>query len=401
MLLALLLFLGAGLYLVFVTQDPTVQGSLNAQLTASQEPGVLLDDELNTVEVARTIGPRVVAIQLEVEGQRVSPFDSPQPRQGGGSGFVVDGEGRIITNYHVVLPVLERNSLQMVPGGTLTVSFLQNPDEEFPVRVHGANPDVDLALLEFVDPDNRPDVVPVEIGDSDLIEVGQKVVAIGNPFGLHTTVTTGIVSAIERERPGIAGIEIPYIQTDAAINPGNSGGPLLDSSGRVVGINNAILGPGTFIGIGFAVPSSLLMETWDGLVAGGLSGFVAAAAAIPDRPRIGMETGLSIDDYPDEVVEELDLPEHGVIVQNVTPGGPADAAGITGPSFGVVVGGTTFPAGGDVITHIDGKQVFSIRDIQEVILEREAGDVVELTIWRGGDVRTVEVALQVVPPEGE
>jgi serine protease Do len=394
-LLLAVVVLSPAFYLLLATPDSSVHRPLNAQ----NEPTAFLDDERNTMEIARRVGPRVVSVQLQVEGQRVVPFQEPQRQAGGGSGFVVDEDGRIITNYHVVLPVLRNRSVELMEGASLTVSFLSDPDEEFPVRVHGANPDVDLALLEFVEPGDRPPVEPVEIGNSDLVEVGQKVVAIGNPFGLHSTVTTGIVSAIERERPGIAGIEIPYIQTDAAINPGNSGGPLLDSGGRVIGINNAILGPGAFIGIGFAVPSSLLMETWDGLVEGGLTGFVAAVAEIPNRPRLGMSTRFGVEDYPEEVVEELDLPEHGVIVESVTPGGPAAEAGLQGPRLGVVVGETIFPAGGDIITHIEGEPVHTIRDIQEVVLEREAGDVVELTVWRGGEVRTIRVELRVVEPE--
>jgi serine protease Do len=292
-----------------------------------------LEYEENTVEVVRQYGPSVVAVTIVVEGRRMLPFGDPQEQVGGGSGFVVDEEGHIVTNFHVVAPALGDmiEALELAPGASITVSFLERPDEEFAVRVLGANPDFDLALLALVNAEDFPEVELIPLADSDLVEVGEKVIAIGNPFGLHSTVTTGVVSAVEREQPGLVGIEIPFIQTDAAINPGNSGGPLLNSSGEVIGINNAILAPaGTFVGIGFAVPSNLLEESLDDLLAGGLSGLAAAAAQIPDRPRLGIIAGPSVADYPEPLRAELGLPEEGVTVMEVSPGGPADEAGIAG-----------------------------------------------------------------------
>src|SRR5690606_6972342 len=152
---------------------------------------------------------------------------APQTRQSSGSGFVVDDEGHIVTNYHVVRAALEADSVALRTGGTITVVFPGSADE-LPVTVVGANPDYDLALLALEDPGALPQgVTPIELADSDTALVGQKVIAIGNPFGLQSSVTQGIISAIGRELPSIGRVEIQMIQTDAAINPGNSGGPLL------------------------------------------------------------------------------------------------------------------------------------------------------------------------------
>ena len=374
--------------------------------TVAQSTDALLTDEENTVRVVQEYGPSVVAIQITVEGVQVHPLLQPREQEGGGSGFIVDEAGRIITNFHVVQPTLSEDALangviELRPEASITVSFLGDPDREHPVRVRGANPDFDLALLEFEDPGAASAVAPLRLGDSGEVVPGQKAIAIGTPFGLHSSVTTGIVSAIERQRPGLVGLEIPFIQTDAAINPGNSGGPLLDSDGQVIGVNNAILAPGGrggFIGVGFAVPSNLLRESLGELVAGGLSGVAAAVAEIPDRPRLGLTAGFSVGDYPPGLREELRLPEHGLVVTEVSLGGPADQAGIEPATEGVPLAGQLFPVGGDVITAVEGEPLRRVIELQRVILEREAGDTVKLTVWRDGEARRVEVTLEVVAP---
>ncbi|MFA5552660.1 MAG: trypsin-like peptidase domain-containing protein, partial [Trueperaceae bacterium] len=207
-----------------------------------------LEDERNTVQIVADRGPSVVAINVEVRGNRVNPFEElerlfpnflppqfreqylgPQVQQSSGSGFVVAPD-ELVTNYHVIEGALDGASLELREGASIKVVFAGS-SEEFDVRVVGANPDFDLALLELVDGNAIPaSAVPLEIADSSTAQVGQKVVAIGNPFGLQSSVSQGIISAIGRELPSIGQIEIPMIQTDAAINPGNSGGPLLDSS---------------------------------------------------------------------------------------------------------------------------------------------------------------------------
>lgn len=358
--------------------------------------------ELNTIEVVRSAGASVVSVRASASGEEgAGPSDGRQVA--GGSGFVVDEIGRIITNFHVVAMAIGEVSddpVALAPGASLSVSYLGSPEIEHPVRVVGANPDVDLALLELLEPDQAPTVAAIPLADSDRVLVGQKAIAIGNPFGLHSSVTAGIVSAVERNQPGLVGIDIPYIQTDAAINPGNSGGPLLNSAGRVVGINNTILAPaGAFAGIGLAVPSNLLREAMEELRAGGLSGLAAAAAQLPDRPRLGLQIGLRVADYPAPLRERLGLPAQGVVVTGVSEGGPADRAGIRGPEGAVLIDEQPYPVGMDVITALDGEAVARALDVQRIILAREAGDVVTVTLWRDGREIALEIALELVPIE--
>ncbi|WP_006746685.1 S1C family serine protease [Thioalkalivibrio paradoxus] len=360
--------------------------------------------EQNTIEIVQRVAPSVVSVRVSAPGTPAEG-ESDGQRVAGGSGFVVDGAGRIITNFHVVAMAIGEgpdDTVELAPGARLSVSYLGSPETEHPVRILGANPDVDLALLELIEPDRAPFVPPIPLADSDRVQVGQKAVAIGNPFGLHSSVTAGIVSAVERTQPGLVGIEIPYIQTDAAINPGNSGGPLLNSAAQVVGVNNTILAPaGAFAGIGLAVPSNLLREAMAELLAGGLSGLAAAAAQLPDRPRIGLQIALRVADYPRALRERLELPPQGVVVTGVARNGPGDRAGIRGPEGVVVVDGQPFPYGMDVITAIDGEPVARAIDVQRVVLQRDAGDIVTVTIWRDGEAMDLEVALEVVPREDE
>ncbi len=388
---------------------------------AAQEAAARLQDEQNTIDVIEAIGPSVVAINVEIRGTVVNPFQDlpflpepfrdllpqgrgiPQVQQSSGSGFVIDDEGRIVTNYHVIRAALQTDSIEQRDGATITVEF---PDSEDPITAHvlGANPDYDLALLELEDPGAVPENAdPIELADSTQVRVGQKAIAIGNPFGLQSTVTKGIVSAIGRELTSIGQVDIPMIQTDAAINPGNSGGPLLDSSGRLIGINTMIVpgmtsvGSAGNIGIGFAVPSSLLTETLADLESGGLIGFYAATADIDNRPRIGFQ-GISVSDYPDEARAALGMPEQGVVVVQVAPGGPADEAGLVGSTYMAVIGNQQYPAGGDIIVSANGDPVETIQDLQALVLEHEAGDVVTLTVQRGNEEVELEVTLAVVEP---
>jgi serine protease Do len=358
---------------------------------------VRLSDEENTIAIIRRYAPCVVAVRVAAPESGISGEIPGQTA--GGSGFVVDEQGRIVTNFHVVMAALEDGTVELREGASITVSYQSAPQIEFPVRVQGANLDIDLALLEPLNGVQRPNTGYIPLGNSDLVVVGQKVIAIGNPFGLQSTVTTGIVSAIERGIPALAGLEIPFIQTDAAINPGNSGGPLLNSSGEVIGINNAILSPGgTFAGIGFAVPSNMLLESFDQLAAGGLSGFAVAAAGINARPRLGIVVEWSLDNYPETIRQEYGLPQQGAVIAAVAPDGPAAKAGLKAPETGIAIGDLVFPVDGDIITALDGVPVNSVRDIQRHILEKEEGDRVRVTAWRDGSERVVEVELALVPP---
>lgn len=411
--------------------------AVNAQESPqAAEASALTEYELNTIEVVQNYGSSVVSINVAVSGQMVDPFSEgpidpnqippqlreffeqfglpggpgggqgqtppSQPREqtGSGSGFVVNQEGRIVTNFHVVEGAVDRDSLSseqgisLREGASLTVTFQDDPDAELPVQIVGINPDYDLALLELENPGDLPDgVQPIPIANSDEVQVGQKVIAIGNPFAFSFTVTTGIVSAIDREGRSFIGTEIPFIQTDAAINPGNSGGPLLNSSGELIGINNAIYTPsGGFAGIGFAVPSNLLNESLIALEEGGLSGQTAQLQS-PDRPVVGIVSQFSVEDYPESLREFVELPESGAVVTAVSPGSPAAEAGLQAAQFSVNAEGEAWPVGGDVITAIDGQAVANLEDMQRIILERQAGDTVEVTLWNRGEERQVSVTL--------
>ncbi len=377
----------------------------------------LLEDERNTVEVFQRYGPSVVAINVTVRGEQVDPFQgfpeemipprfreffgfperSPRRRQGAGSGFVIDDAMHIVTNYHVVRTALRQDGTELLPQATVEVIFPGR--DPIPARVVGANALYDLALLQPEDLGTVPDdVEPIPLADSDRVLVGQKAIAIGNPFGLHSTVTTGIVSALGRDLPGVGQLEIPMIQTDAAINPGNSGGPLLNSRGEVVGVNTAILpglgvgGQRGFIGIGFAVPSNLLRESLDDLVAGGL-------VDLTSRARLGVSV-IGLGGYPEEVRRTLRLPEKGVMIVAVERGGPAEEAGLRGAGFRVDVDDQMLPAGGDVIVAVNGEEVADARTLQRMVFARKAGETVRLTVWRDGETRDVEVELREVPRGG-
>lgn len=387
--------------------------------TPFHQSRALLEDEANTVSIVERYGASVVAVRVEVLGRAVDPFaalrdqlppqfrelipqlpDNPQRRQGSGSGFVV-APGRLITNYHVVRDALEAGTVTLKPDASIEVRF---PDQEtaLAVRVIGANPDVDLALLELLNPAEAPDVPAIPLANGS-VRVGQKAIAIGNPFGLASTVTTGIISAVGRELPSIGRIEVPMIQTDAAINPGNSGGPLLDSSGQLLGVNTAIVagvnvgGQAGNVGIGFAVPAALLAEALPGLEAGGLSG-IAAAAANPDRARLGV-TIVALSSFPLEVREALGLPAEGLVVETVQPGGAAAAAGVMGPSYRAQFGDAVYPAGGDVIVRADAQPLRRAEELQRLVFAKASGDVIELELWRQGQMRTVSVTLRPLSDE--
>ena len=230
------------------------------------------------------------------------------------------------------------------------------------------------------------------IGDSNALAVGQKTIAIGNPFGLASTVTSGIVSALERFVPTIGEVPVPMIQTDAAINPGNSGGPLLDSAGRLIGINTAIINPQSrsFAGLGFAVPSNLLTESLANLETGGVTDISST------RPRLGI-SAQPVDLVPSDVREELGLPDEGVAVINVQPGSVAEKSGLRGSDETITLDdGFEFPAPGDIIVAIDGERVDEVEDITEkVTYGSQAGDELDFTVVREGIEIDVSVRLEV------
>ena len=283
----------------------------------------LLEYERNTVEIVERYGDGVVYVSVVTRPQSVqlppgleffAPFLQVPPQRGTGSGFVIDKEGYILTNYHVV-----------EGADRITVKFHNDP-KEYQARLVGAAPPLDVALLKVDAPKER--LVPLVLGDSDTIRVGQKAIAMGNPFGLEFTVTQGIVSAI-RENPGAIGDEsglVPQvIQTDAAINPGNSGGPLLNSRGEVIGINTAIFTPtgqfgaAQFAGVGFALPINLVKQCLPEMRAGKT---LTAEEIVRSRPRLGVSI-IPLSFYPERLRQQYGLPDTGLMVQEVERNSPA------------------------------------------------------------------------------
>ncbi len=412
------------------------QAQSEQNVTAVQpldEKQAMLQDETNTVDVFKTYGPSVVSVNVEVQGRQVNPFmqggqggqgqnqlqnmppefrqffqqfGTPQggaqqqqeqaPLQGAGSGFVVDQQGQLMTNYHVVKEALKGNSTTLKEGATLTVTFTGSTDT-LPVKVVGVNPSYDLALLELTNKKDLPaHVEPITVANSDSLEVGQKVIAIGNPFGLESTVTTGIVSAVGRDFTSVGQFNFPVIQTDAAINPGNSGGPLLDSQGQLVGINTAILpsigadGQAGFLGVGFAIPGNVVSQNLASLEKGGFTDVYSS------KPRMGVQVS-DVSSYPESVRQSLGLPAEGEQVIAVEPGSPAAKAGLKGSDFTVNVQGQELPAGGDVIVSVDGQKLSDSQSLQNVVFAKKAGDTVQLGIVRGGQRETLSVKLAIVP----
>lgn len=386
---------------------------------AQRSPSGLLPDEQNTVDIVNEYGPSVVAVNVTVRGQRVNPLASVPPQlrpffrqfapqgqqqqqqmeRAAGSGFVIDDKGHILTNFHVIADALNTGTINLRSGAKITVRFA-NSDEEMAVKVIGTNRDYDLALLALKDADKLPDhVKPIPLEHSDELQVGQKAIAIGNPFNLQSTVTVGVISAIQRKQPAlVSGVTIPFVQTDAPINPGSSGSPLLNSEGKLIGINDEILAPnGTFVGVGFAIPADIIKEALPDLKKGGVSG---VTAQIPHRPRIGI-TAVGVSDYPEEVRKYLNLPEHGVVIVSVAPDGPADKAKLQPAQFAISAGGRNWPTGGDIIIAADGDKLTSVRDLQKIVLKHKAGETIALTVWRHGETRKVDVTLEKVEPKAQ
>ncbi len=366
-------------------------------------------DELNTIAIAERFGNSTAALSVVVQGQQMLPdfpdglpddvevpdgviprVDAPIMRSSG-SGFVIESNDNrfVVTNFHVVMDTLPPGSTEMFEGSTITATFGQNEFDQFPLRVIGVNPSFDLALLEPLDDSTPlPDVDPIPLADSDLVLKGQKTIAMGNPFGLGTTLTTGTVSSTGRFVQSVGQVSIPMIQTDAAINPGNSGGALFNSSGELIGVNTAIFNPeaAAFAGIGFAVPSNLVQEALANLELGGVSNLNDT------RPAFGAQLGtLAL--LPEQVREAAGLPESGVVILDVAPGGAAENAGLSAPEFESVMG-ISVPVDADVIVAIDGATVATAEDLNLAITyDAELGQEVTLTILRGGAETEVVVSL--------
>jgi S1-C subfamily serine protease len=343
-----------------------------APQTTSQTSG----KGLSVNQIYNRDAPGVAFIQAQTKPQPSSllnPFGGGGGGTATGSGFVIDHDGDVLTNAHVV------------EGATKIEVTLGRSDSSQPVtaQVVGKDPSTDVALLKVDAP--ADELHPLQLGSSSDAHVGDPVVAIGNPFGLDRTVTSGIVSALQRQIKAPNGFTIDnVIQTDAAINPGNSGGPLINASGQVIGINSQIESPngGGNVGIGFAIPINTVRDVVQQLLQ---SGSVQHAYL-----------GISGTDLTPQIAHVLNLSvDQGALVQSVTPGGPADKAGINGgnASATMTVDGARIHPGGDVITAIDGKPVHSMTDVIEDISSKKPGDTVQLSVVNGSQKRTVSVTL--------
>jgi S1-C subfamily serine protease len=346
---------------VIDTGDSTTRVVRQAPISQTATDPAAAQSGKTVQDIYRQEGRGVVFIQSEGVTGGENAFGEQQQGTATGSGFVVDKDGTIITNAHVV-----------DGASKVTVSF-EEGGEAIEADVKGVDDDADIAVLK-INPEGR-NLTVLPLGDSSKLNVGDPVVAIGNPFGLQRTVTTGIVSALQRQVDAPSGFPISdVIQTDASINPGNSGGPLLNAKGEVIGINSQIAtggGQGS-VGIGFAVPID------------------QAKRELP-KLRAGQEIkraylGVVMSDVTDQIAKQLDLPvKEGALVQTVTNGSPASKAGLHA--------GSSSGRGADVIVSIDGKSVTSADDVVQAVSEKQPGDSVEIEYYRGNDKRTVTVKL--------
>lgn len=326
-------------------------------------PAVPLEaDETHTIQIFQRAAPSVVFIVNSALLRRLFSRNVYEVPQGAGSGFVWSEEGYIVTNFHVVYN-----------ADALTVVLADQTEHE--ARVVGVDPDHDLAVVQIEVAKGK--LSPITIGSSHDLKVGQKVLAIGNPFGLDHTLTTGVVSALHRSIDSMTNRTIEnVIQIDAAINPGNSGGPLLDSGGRLIGINTMIVSPsGAFSGIGFAVPVDTINEV------------------VPQLIQVGRisRAGIGISLLPDSVARRLAI--SGAIVAEVVPGGPGDRVGLRGATQARKGRSAQL---GDVIVAVDGQPVRTVGDLQRLLEPHKAGEQVRLEVVRAGQSREVPVRLTVI-----
>jgi S1-C subfamily serine protease len=334
------------------------------QLTEAQAAPTYDAEEQNNIAVYKRVLPSVVNITSKA--LVFNFFYGTVPQEGQGSGFILDKAGHVLTNYHVI------------EGANRGVKVMLSNKNSYDAKVVGSDKAHDLALLQI----DAPNLQPVTLADSAELSVGQKVYAIGNPFGLAGTMTRGIISAIRPIRSADGAPIADAIQTDAAINPGNSGGPLLNSRGEVIGINTMIASNGAdqSSGIGFAIPIN------------------TAKAVLADLTRYGRvkRPSLGIVSYqigPDLASQMGLAVDNGVLVQQVIPGGAAERAGIRGGNQQAYVGNTPIMLGGDLIVAVDGHEVNDPQDITALMDKHQAGDTISVTLYRGRKQITLKLIL--------
>jgi S1-C subfamily serine protease len=329
----------------------------------------LTEDERNNIAVYEKVADGVVnvtsiAMQLDF-------FFNAFPTQGSGSGSIIDTKGHILTNHHVVADA-QKLEVTLADGS------------KWPAKLVGSDPDNDLAVIKIDVPKEKLKII--SMGDSKNLRIGQKVLAIGNPFGLQRTLTTGIISSLGRTiRSEVGTLIEDVIQTDAAINPGNSGGPLLNSDGEIIGINSAILSPsGGSVGIGFAIPVNTAKRVIPELLSKGYVTYPWIGATIQSLiPEIAKSRKLKI--------------ERGAMIAEVVKGGPADKAGLKGGNQRVQVGNMIVLVGGDIVVKADQHDVKTNDELIHYIREKRPGDTILLKVYRDGNFVDVKVTLSERP----
>jgi S1-C subfamily serine protease len=334
----------------------------HVELTQAAGPTAYDPEEQNNIAVYKKALPSVVNITSTAVA--FDFFYGAVPQQGMGSGFVIDGEGHILTNFHVV-------------EGARQLEVTTSDKKKYKAQIVGTDPIHDLAVIQIP----NKSVPQAEIGDSKSLIVGQKVYAIGNPFGLSGTMTRGIISSI-RSLKGERGYIDEAIQTDAAINPGNSGGPLLNAHGQVIGINTMILTGGVeqSAGIGFAIPINTAKAVLDDLVhLGRVRRPELGVRTIPIGPELADQMGLAADS--------------GLLVVQVVPGSAAERAGIRGGTERAYLGNLPITLGGDLIVAVDGQPIEEQQDLSHVMQNHRSGDTVTVTVYRGKKRMEVKAVL--------
>ena len=336
---------------------------------SEDRPVIVSNDEEINIRVFEQAHPAVVNIStvtLRIDSWlQIYPVEGEQ-----GSGFIIDRRGYILTNYHVI-------------GKAKEIRVTLANGEKLPAKLIGRDARSDIAVIKV---DSEKVNIVATLGDSDKIQVGQKAIAIGNPFGLSHTLTTGIISALGRSIENSEGIRIDeIIQTDAAINPGNSGGPLLNSNGEVIGINTAILSrSGGYQGIGFAIPINRAKEIANHIIT---TGKVL-------RPWLGIELVVSIYDIDDQIVYALDLPtNYGLLLQKISSGSPLDQAGLRVGQERVEVGSAKFNLGGDIIVAIDNEKIRNLKEYVYVLNKKKIGQKINIAFYRGSRLMEAQVTV--------
>ena len=372
-LVILLLIVGGFWYLISRNYAPTRLHSLDGNgmpsrltLTEAHAAPEYDSEEMNNISVYKKVLPSVV--NISASAQAMNFFFQVVPTGQQGSGFILDKEGHILTNYHVVADAQK-------------IEVATSDKRRYPAKVIGRDPNHDLALLQI----NAPNLVPAVLAESHDLVVGQKVYAIGNPFGLQGTMTTGIISAMRPIHNPMGAFIDNAIQTDAAINPGNSGGPLLNSRGEVIGITSLIAtnpngSADQSAGIGFAIPIDTAKAVLgDFQKYGRVRRPSMGISSLPIGPDLAEQMGLSAD--------------YGVLIQQTVRGGAADRAGLHGGNDVRYLGNMQIYLGGDFIVGMDGQEISGPQDINDIMNRHQVGDTISVTFYRGRRKMTTKVTL--------